>query len=395
MLDTRVHTDPAACRDTGRWLGDASDDLHGAGTVLRDSRASSEGVWGGDAGEAFREHVRAGQDDADELSSSLTRTGSALTTFADDVDTVIATMTRARDVAAAAGLTVTPEGIEPPGPAPVVTTPSTPTSADLESLDPLLAAGEHERRVAAYTEAETTVAQARGDETAAHEALGRAVRDEQTLWESIKANSVFTGIDALIGTPAALAHAGGKWATRADELSADAAAARRLVDDPVSTPAQRATAWADYVRDDDGSRRAAQLAASNSRVLGPLSESDRVVGVLRGLGHTVVGVPRIGGLLTVAQIASDIAQGKPADRAVAAGAAGAAAGAAAGSTYTTILLAAGGSGGPVTLGAVVLGMGTSAVVGWAVDRYWEDIEDSGVGRAIADSPVGRAWNAIF
>lgn len=395
MLDTRVHTDPVACRATGQWLTDASNDLHAAGTVLKDARSASEEVWGGAAGEAFREHVRDGQDDADELSYSLIRTGGALTAFADDVDTVITTMTRARDVAAAVGLVVTPDGIEPPGPAPVAPTPMTPTSADLGSLDPVLAAGEHQRKVEAWTEVEATVAQARVDETAAHERLGRAVRDEQTLWDSIKGNSTFIGAEALLGTPAALQHANTTWDARARTLRADAASARAILDDHAATPAQRADALSRYLRDEGGARTAVQNAASNRGLLGPIARGPRVTAVLDILGHPLAKVPVVGWSVTGTQIASDVHAGKPVDRAVASAGAGLAAGTAASSAFTTAALAVGAAGGPVTLGAVAIGIGASALAGWAVDRYWEDIEDSAVGQAIADSPVGRAWDAIF
>jgi uncharacterized protein YukE len=230
----------------------------------------SEAVWGGTAGEAFREHLRQGRQDADELSWAVRRCGDALIGFADETDTVIARMNQARAVAAEAGLTVTPTGIEPPGPVPVaprVVPGAAPLSGDVGSLAIPLDAVAHQRQVAAWTEVQATVAQAREFEQAAHDTLVRRIRDEQTLCESIATNSRFLGIEAGLGTPASLQHASTHWTSKAAGYHADADAARAILDDPNATAAQRAQALRDFLRSAGRERTAARAAASNTRTL--------------------------------------------------------------------------------------------------------------------------------
>jgi hypothetical protein len=117
--------------------------------------------------------------------------------------------------------------------------------------------------------------------------------------------------------------------------------------------------------------------------------------VLTLTGRSIRGVPVLGVGLTFWQVNNDIAAGKPSDRAVTSGVAGLTAGATAtfGASYGAAL-ALGVSGGPVTLGAVAIGIGASALTGWAVEHYWDDIENTAVGRAIGNSPIGHAFNAI-
>lgn len=231
-LDTQVHADPAACRITGWWLRDVADRVYDVGTVLQRATIESETVWTGAEATTFREHLRTGRRDADELSWAMRRCGDALVGFAADVDTVLARMDQARAVAAVAGLTVTPTGIEPPGPSPSVSV------------------------AEVWTEIQTTVAQGREVEQSAHDTLVRKVRAQQAVWESIGGNSPFLAIDTRLSGSATLRHAGNLWHSTAAGYRADAAVARAIVDNPHTSSAERGRALSDFLRS-SGQERAA------------------------------------------------------------------------------------------------------------------------------------------
>lgn len=380
-LDTQVFGDPASVRSLGEWMKRTSSTVHDGGSVLYRVRGESEATWKGPAGAAFREHIGRGGQDADDLTDSVESAGGAMVDFAGDLDTTISRMDQARAVAAEGGLTVTATGIQEPGPAPTA-----PQNADgnIQVIqDHANAVSAHERKAAAWTEVQSTVGQARETERGAHETLARTVREHGTLWSNVKQNKFFTTADALTGAAGGLQAAKNKWNMKAPQLRAVATQAQGLLNSSM-TQAGRNQALRIMLQRSAAADDAARAAASNARFLGPLS-NPRLAGAARFLGSSVKGVPVVGTAITAAQVYSDVRGGKDADRAIASGAAGLLAGTLA--TNATIL-AVGAAGGPVTLGAVAVGIGASMVVGWAVDEYWDDIEDSGMGKAVGGAVEG-------
>lgn len=232
---------------------------------------------------------------------------------------------------------------------------------------------------------QSTVGQARETERGAHETLARKVREHGTLWSNVKQNRFFTTADALTGAAGGLQAAKNKWNMKAPQLRAVATQAQALANNTTMSPAGRAEARRIMLARAGAADDAARAAASNARLLGSLDNTRLGRGALEWAGRTVKGIPVVGTGITALQVGTDIRSGKDADQAVASGAAGLAAGALA--THG-VLLAAGAAGGPVTLGAVAVGIGASMVVSWAVDEYWDDIEDSGVGKAVGGAVEG-------
>lgn len=382
-LDTQVFGEPGELRSLGEWLKTTSSSVHDGGDVLHQVRGDAEWVWRGPAGAAFREHIGRGGQDAADLTESIEAAGGAVVDFAGDLETARARMTQARFVAANAGLTITPTGIEEPGPAPVAPQNS---GGSLQVIsDHANAVAAHDRKVAAWTEVQATVSDARDAERGAHETLARKINQHGTLWADIKQNKFFTTADALTGAAGGLHSARNKWNMRAPQLRAVATQAQGLMNNPTMSAAGRAEARRIMLARTAAADDAARAAASNARLLGPLDDTARGQRLLRVMGRSIKGVPVVGTGITALQVGADIHGGKDADRSIASGVAGLAAGTLA--THAT-LLAVGAAGGPVTLGAVAIGVGASMVVGWAVDEYWDDIEDSGVGRAVGGAVGG-------
>jgi len=381
-LDTQVFGEPGEVRALGEWLTSTASTVRESGEVLYRVRGEAESVWIGPAGSAFREHIGRGGQDADDLTESLEPAGGAVVDFAGDLQTVRQRITQARAVAADGGLTVTPTGIEEPGPAPVA--PQNAGGSLQVISEHANAVAAHERKVAAWSEVQATVGQARETERGAHEALARKIRQHGTLWENIKRNRFFLTADALTGAPGGLHAARNRWNMRVPQLRAVATQAQGLLNSSMSQ-AGRNQALRIMLQRSAAADDAARAAASNARLLGPLDNTRLRRGALDLAARTVKGVPVVGTGITALQVGSDIRAGKDVDRAVASGVAGLAAG-----TLATngVLLAVGAAGGPVTLGAVAVGIGASMVVGWAVDEYWDDIEDSGVGRAVGGAVEG-------
>lgn len=381
-LDTQVFGEPGEVRALGEWLTSTSSTVHDGGEVLYRVRDEAESVWRGPAGAAFRGHIGRGGQDADDLTESVESAGGAVVDFAEELETVRDRMTQARFVAADAGLAVTPTGIQEPGPAPVAPQNS---GGDLQVIqDHANAVAAHERKVTAWTEVQSSVGQARDTERGAHETLARTIRQHGTLWADIKQNRFFLTADALTGSAGGLHAARNKWTMRAPQFRAVATQAQNLLNSSMSQ-AGRNQAIRIMLQRSAAADDAARAAASNARLLRPLGSRARGQGLLEVAGRNVKGVPVVGSLITAGQISYDIHSGKDVDRSIASGVAGLAAGTLA--TNAT-LLAVGAAGGPVTLGAVAVGIGASMVVGWAVDEYWDDIEDSGVGRAVGGAVDG-------
>ena len=117
-LDIEVTGDPEGIRASARWLGGASTTVSDSAHDAHRAGAESESGWTGAAGDGFRRLATRISRMTDDVFHDLTGTRDALDTHASDLDAVNREMERARQVAAAGGLTVTPTAILEPGPAP-------------------------------------------------------------------------------------------------------------------------------------------------------------------------------------------------------------------------------------------------------------------------------------
>lgn len=190
-LNTEVKGNPDSCRAVAKWLADLSKALHGAGDSLYRARSESESIWQGQAGDAFRSSVDPKAKDTDELSQRAASLSQGLVAFAGNLDGVLHLMGQARSVAAQAGLVVTPTAIEPPGPGPAPAAAPTqpPAGSSPGATDEYRAAmrsyaaafSDHENKVKAYNEANSTVDEARERERDAHRELGDVIKQKGFL----------------------------------------------------------------------------------------------------------------------------------------------------------------------------------------------------------------------
>lgn len=406
-LDTRVHGDPRACRAAGEWMGRVAGGSYDAASLLAQVRDRTGECWRGDAANAFQDHIGRGGREADRLSAEIDRAGRALVVFADDLDTVRARLRQAREVAADAGLTVTPDGIEPP---PTVMLPAEPTTPQQ-----IAATQAQQRRELAWNEVHQTVAEARGMELAAHERLATATNTPSGVIEGLRSGSPF------LAAGGALAAAGGlhQQSSRFRDLSRLHAResleiTRRLAATPGLNATERTRLQAGRNTLLERSVKEHRIAQGQARYLGGLGRTtvgqraldlitrapaDDIHGDrLFARGGRVLGkIPYSGMAVTSWQTYSDVRDGKPVDQAV--GSAVISTGV--GTVVTSGMLALAPvaiAGGPFTLAAVGVGAAAAWGVGYLVDTHWDDIKDTagdaadaiGSGAATAARAV-RGW----
>lgn len=180
-LNTEVRGEPAECRAVGQWFGDMSRGVHQAGDALFRSRSESESLWQGQAGDAFRESVLPKAKDTDEISDRCSNLSTALMNFAGTLEAAQRLMADARDVAAKAGLDVTPTQINPPSTAPVAPDRDEPTP---QARDQYFAAhNAQQNQIDAFRKASDIVDEARERESDAHRELGDVLREKSVLEE--------------------------------------------------------------------------------------------------------------------------------------------------------------------------------------------------------------------
>lgn len=226
-LNTFVAGNSGSMRQLAGSLRTLGSGVEDTATGYHKTRGESETIWEGQAADAFRADADRQGHDADRLAQLHTDLATAVTAFADDLDTVNARMAQARQVADAGQLLVFASLIFPPSDAPPAppTSVANPTLPGTPSAPNPAAAALHAQQQAAYSEAEAAVNQARNMERTAH----------QKLLDACKANS--TGLDQLCQFPnewlqtatspttpaaAALANAAaamGNWAAGATEAT--------------------------------------------------------------------------------------------------------------------------------------------------------------------------------
>lgn len=422
-IDTKIDGDPEGIRGAARWMrGTLSTGIHDCATQIYAARGNSEAEWTGEAGDKFRVKMISGGGKADTLSADADRAGQSMEVFADDLQTALTRMGRAREIAAGGGLTLTATQILDPGPAPAApgTLPADATpdqaAAHQSAVD---AQSAHARQVDAYAKAQT-------EASAASSVLDFGKQVAQNVWSDLTGKAAFQAADlgtgvagalaaanasALRGQARALAAHGQTLAQRyvsvgAESRSADIArwlAQRGMgsADDLAggSTPAALRAMQGERLRISgqmhttamatDTAEAAARRAGGVSRVLNPMLAKSTPV-----LRH----VPVVGLAITAAGVGYDIHTGKPAGKAIVSGLAGFGASVAVGAAI----------GGPV--GAVV-GIGVGLVASGLADAAYDALPDSitkpfeegvsAVGNAIGDGAEAvadgakKVWDSIF
>lgn len=322
-IDTRVPGDPGAVRTAAAWLRDG---LHTAVAAAADeahrTRRDSEGVWSGGAGEAFRTRLGTAVGPADALGEDALGSARALERWAADLDSARAAMERARTVAVDAGLVVTGEVIEEPGPAPVA-----PAGAD--PVRAAAAADLHAGRVDAWNAAVLESEEARTILRSGGEVL-RAYTNEVTGKWHLLATDFANGMVGGLAAQRRMA-----LLARSEMLAAHSARARAL-----------------YLRSQGGSAVAGRAGEIEFLLQNRAAESARQAD--GWIGTVARRAPVIGYAITMAGIGFDISQGKPPGKAVVSGIVSGLASLGAGAGITTALVAA----------------GVSNPVGWAVRARW-------------------------
>lgn len=178
-LDTEIKGNPEECRAVARWLDEMSRGVHQAGDALFRARSESESLWQGQAGDAFRDSIGPKAKDSDEIRNRCSKLSTALMNFAGTLEVAQRRMVEAREVAAQAGIDVTPTQINPPDVAPVVPNRDEPTP---QARGQYFAAHNAQRaQLDGFREASDLVDEARERESDAHRELGDVLREKTFL----------------------------------------------------------------------------------------------------------------------------------------------------------------------------------------------------------------------
>ena len=359
MLDLRVESDPVSCRLVGEWLRGLAGGMWESVEGIDHARARSEGSWTGQTADAFRDRMSAASREADQAAGATDRFGSALQVFADDIDTVRSRMAVARQVAGAAGLPVTGEGIgEPSG---------------MGRADA--------RQVAAYQEATVIVAEARDIETTAH----------TTLASSVQANTADLSmkvLDGLTGTVGALYGQHLAWVARAARYERIADQWDRLLANTTLSTNGRLTALGKSARAELDAQKALNTARTNHAPIKFLPQGAKEVfganvgsnlknfRYLNRLAPALEKVPYVGLGFTGLGVVFAGAEGKSMTQAAVSGGASFAAGTLATEGALAGLEMISVAGGPATILAVGAGIAVAYGVGWVVDNWGDDIAEA-------------------
>lgn len=367
-IDTRLPGDPGAVRTAATWLRDGlRASVAAAADEAHRTRRDSEAVWSGGAGDAFRSRLGTAVGPADALGEDATGSARALERWAGDLDSARAAMERARTLALDAGLVVTGDVIEEPGPAPVA-----PAGAD--PVQAAAAADLHAGRVTAWNAAVQQSDEAHRILRAGGEVLRSYANEVVGKWH-------LNATDFANGVVGGLAEKRRAALLARSTMLADAAERARAL----------------YLRSPGGSavaRRAGEIEfVTQNRAAALAREADGWVGTV------VRRAPVIGVAITAAGVGFDISQGKPPGKAIASGIVSGLAAFGAGGAITTALVAAGVSNpiGWAALGAVGVGIGVGMAVDWAYDEWVpQDVRD-GIDNGIeaAGEWAGDTWNAVF
>ncbi|MGH3972991.1 MAG: hypothetical protein ACRDS9_06670 [Pseudonocardiaceae bacterium] len=387
-INTKIEGNPESIRAAARWLrGDLSSGVHDCVTQIYHTRDNAEWAWQGEAASGFRNKMSSGGKKADELAADTDRAGQSIEAFADDLQTAQAGMTRAREIASAAGLQISGDEIAEPGPAP--TTPQalpTDGSASPDAVrahhDAVASQHAHALKVEAYNQAAEEANRSRG-------IVDGAKSINKNIWDDIRSKAPLHAADFVNG-----AVVGGLAAKNVSILKQQA---NRLMDES-KLAAQR------YLTSPGGS---AEARFQNNQAYKKFLEADEAARRAGSIGRRIGSkLPIVGLGITAAGIGYDTSQGKPAGKAIISGVGGALAAAGTGAAIGTAI------GGPVgtavgAAGGLAVGVVTSGVIDWGYDQLPHGVKDGiengvkAVGNAVGDtgkaigSGAKKVWDSIF
>ncbi|TDD91994.1 hypothetical protein E1202_04495 [Saccharopolyspora karakumensis] len=376
-LDTEIKGDPESFTATCQWLRETSSNIEQAEQSYLKARGSSEGGWGGEAGDAFREIAFQGARMAGDTVQTISEVCSAMEIHADGLRTATAQMQQARDAATEGGLTITGFKIQPPGDAPAAPAPlpagkqASPQQTQ-DHAAAVAAQAAYKRKVEAYNEAAGLVAKAKKTETDSQNAIVRSIAGVvEPVKLSLTLGDVSTGLAGAVTANAS------KWKTVAANVKSPELPAKLAQNTTMSAAgrfraaeiaAERSTAKATALANAYPTRIASALDklpdwakyGLDAKII-PNGGATPTSPILKGatkLGRTL---PYTGLLFTAAGVGYDIQQGKDPTQAVVSGGASFVAGAASGAAIGAAF------GGPIgVVGGAIIGIG----VGIAVDEGW-------------------------
>lgn len=377
-LDTEIKGDPDSFTATCQWLRETSANIEQAEKSYLKVRANSEGGWGGEAGEAFRDVAFTGARMAGDTAQMLSEVCSAMEIHADGLRTAKAQMQQARDAATEGGLTIAGFKIQPPGDAPAAPTPlptgkpASPQQAQEHSAA-VAAQAAYKRKVEAYNEAAGLVAKAKKTESDSQHVVVRSISgivDPPKL--GLTLGDVVSG---LAGTVVANTS---KWKTVAANVKSPALAEKLSQNTTMSAAgrfraaeiaAERKTAKAVAFAKAYPTRIASFIdkrvpywakTSLDAKII-PNSAPTPTNALLKGATKLGKTLPYTGLAFTAFGVGYDVSQGKDPTQAVVSGSASFVAGAASGAAIGAAF------GGPVgVVGGAIIGIG----VGIAVDEGW-------------------------
>ena len=332
-VSTVIEGDIGGLRATARWLTSVAE---AAERVLTASGVESD--WHGAAAAGARTTVLGLRDRTADVAAVTGELGRAVADFADGLAAAAAAMARARTTARAAGFPTTGSAIQFP----------------LPLGGPCVVEPRHAAVMALVDEARLV-------EARAHEALNRVltryVSFVDYLWPGMPVRTASTAASAFTR----IVEKTRKYTNSAAARTRLAGAAAALAEHPAAGPAVRAAAMSELTRRLPGVIADAQA----QRTAKALSFSP--LGT-KGFRSTF---SLSGGVFSVAGAGLAIANGVPAEKAIATSAASYVAG----SATMGIAAAIGVASGPPGWIALGVSVVVSAGVGYAVDHYWEDIAD--------------------
>ena len=354
-LNTEIKGNPEECRAVARWLDEMSRGVHQAGDALFRARSESESLWQGQAGDAFRDSIGPKAKDSDEISNRCSKLSTALMNFAGTLEVAQRRMAEAREVAAQAGIDVTPTQIDPPDVAPVV--PNRDESTPQARGQYFAAHNAQRAQLDGFREASDLVDEARERESDAHRELGDVLRRKSTFeaYGPTGLSTVLSTGSAMHGELQSLEEKAGTYLSQIkDEQSG---MTREMTFTERQKAATRITALRQGLYDTEQSIR--RLRVASEGLLGPWAHRSPADAIettsekVTAAGRLGKAFPYAGTVLTAYTAGRNIYEGKPAAKEVEKAGAGILASVGTGAAAGACI------GGPV--GAVVGAVGGAAV----------------------------------
>lgn len=378
-VDTKIEGNPESLRGAANWLrGSLKSAIKGATDKVYGARNDAEGGLRGEAADALHAKLATGGKQADDFEQTIAQAAQQADAAADVMQQVQQDMQRIRTEASNAGLQITGEVIQDPGPGPSAPGPApTGDAAVPDAVNQHNAAVQaqqvHQAKVAAFNKART-------DSEDVHRKWAQQVQQRREEWNNTKNKTKFTvaGFGVTGGVEATKAAHTSILKKDYKALEMRAAQSEAHAREMIKAGPKGMDAKAVY--DNIDSAKTDRAAAEKIKTEG-LSKAGKVASRVSNVG---------GGVLAAGGVAYDIANGKPVTQAVTSGAAGFGASVAAGAGIGTFV------GGPVgtALGAVG-GAAVGAFTSGAVDSMFKNgVGD--VGTAVADGAkaVGDTGAAV-